>query len=139
MAVRRCLRERFTLSDRGVTVAVVGDGHTPRTAALFAFRSVWQAVSIDPNLRDKQWKVERLTCYPRRVEDVALRFDRAVVVGVHSHASLATTLRRITAADRAVVWIPCCVPVDIETPPDQDFVDPGIWSPQNRVMIWESI
>jgi len=137
-AVRRCLR-RFALSDPKVTVVCVGDGSTPRTAAMFAFRSKWQAVSVDPELRSRNWGVNRLCCMHTVIEDVKLRYNKVIVVGVHSHASLARTLDHVKGKDRAVVWIPCCKRVDIETPPTLEYVDPGIWSPKNRVMVWERL
>ena len=42
-AVKTKLKQ-YELGDPGVTVVSVGDGRTPRTAALFAFRTKWQCV-----------------------------------------------------------------------------------------------
>lgn len=147
MAVRRFLRGRFALDDSSVAVVVVGDGHTPRTGALFAFRSAWTAYSVDPALRDRQWGVRRLFTIRKTIEDAGILEaaelngppPKVIIVGVHPHASLASTLKHVPGVDRAVVWIPCCKKVDIEAPPDVDYVDPGIWSPKNRVMVWERL
>ena len=56
--------ETFRPDDAGVTLVAVGDGVTPRTAALFAFRTAWQTVAIDPLMTEPgEWskRVERLT------------------------------------------------------------------------------
>ena len=130
---------RFALRDPSVAVVSVGDGHTPRTAALFAFRSAWQCHSVDPCLRDKAWDVQRLHCHRKRIEDCSFDFERVVIVGVHSHASIAETLAHVRGRDRALVWMPCCRRPDAPRPPDVDKVDPGVWSPQNRLLVWERI
>lgn len=71
-AAREQLADLFSPDDPSVTVVVVGDGLTPRTAALFAFRTRWKAISIDPLMEGppegppeeaEAWstRVERLT------------------------------------------------------------------------------
>ena len=52
-------REPVRAGEAPDTVVVVGDGVTPRTAALFAFRAPqWRCVSVDPMLRfdSPSWK-----------------------------------------------------------------------------------
>lgn len=150
-AVRTHLR-RFSLSDRGVTLAAVGDGHTPRTAALFAVRSAWTCHSVDPALREtgsngvvgrpvsRGWRrIDRLTVHPRRIEDVAIEAERVVIVAVHSHAPLDAALRSVRAQDVAVVAMPCCVPQDLGAPPDVAYEDDGVWSPQRTIRVWRSV
>ena len=125
---------RFSLSDPSNVVVSVGDGHTPRTAALFAFRTAWNAYSVDPMLRPKDWKVARLHTFPMKIEEHFFLFQSPVViVAVHSHASLTSTLDHIKSPDRALVAMPCCVPVDLKTPPDMCYRDPGIWSEKNEI------
>lgn len=59
-----------SFDDSNVTLIAVGDGVTPRTATLFAFRSRWRCVSIDPALRPGPWhKVASLTTIASRVQD----------------------------------------------------------------------
>lgn len=89
-AVRTKLKQ-YDLGDPEVTLVSVGDGRTPRTAALFAFRTKWQCVSIDPLLNTTKlpvWEnsIQRLKCYSNYVEDVDLLYDKVVIVAVHSHA-----------------------------------------------------
>ena len=44
------LPETVRLADSDVVALVIGDGRTPRTAALLAMRSKWSVISIDPAL-----------------------------------------------------------------------------------------
>ena len=92
--------KQYELSDPNVTVVSVGDGRTPRTAALFAFRTKWNCISIDPLLDTKKisyWEenIKRLKCYPNKVEDLDLMYEKLVIVMVHSHANLRNTLDHI--------------------------------------------
>ena len=131
---------RFSLSDPGNTVVAVGDGHTPRTAALFAFRTAWNAYSVDPLLRIKDWKTARLHTYPVKIEEEGFHFTSPVViVAVHSHASLKATLEHIQSPNRALVAMPCCKPIDLDVPPDMRYNDSGIWSEKNEILIWKQI
>lgn len=57
MACFEAIREHLpfvSLSDPDVCAVVVGDGRTPRTAALLALRTKWQVVSVDPALHGLQ-------------------------------------------------------------------------------------
>lgn len=86
--------------DETVTVVAVGDGHTPRTAGLFAFRTSWRCVSIDPALRtapSRPWKdIKRLEEKPCRVQDavvdIAGEDSRVVVIAWHAHVSVKDAL-----------------------------------------------
>lgn len=50
-AVDRCLGDLFRFDDTGVVAVVVGDGTSPRTAALLAMRTKWRRIiSVDPAL-----------------------------------------------------------------------------------------
>lgn len=86
--------------DPSITVVVVGDGHTPRTAGLFAFRTSWRCVSIDPALRTSKgrpWKdILRLQEMPCRVQDAVVDISgeasRVVVIAWHAHVSVKEAL-----------------------------------------------
>lgn len=90
----------LSTSDPTVTAVVVGDGTTPRTAALFAFRTSWRCVSIDPALRTFQQRtwaaISRLEEHPRKVQDVSLDIEgkssKTVVVIWHAHVSVVDAL-----------------------------------------------
>lgn len=141
--VRQHLRD-YHSDDPHVSVFVIGDGNTPRTAALFAFRTRWTCYSIDPRLpRDKTWDVKRLHVLPAKVEDVhqgdALDAQRFLIVAVHSHAVLAHALERFRCPPerRAVVAIQCCVPQVLPgRAPDLEYRDWAVLSPENLVKVW---
>jgi hypothetical protein len=86
-------------SDEDVMCVVVGDGCTPRTAALFAHRTKWRRiVSIDPALASataaqrQAWGgcVTRMEVVAEKVEDAVVHVDpattrRVVIVLPHAH------------------------------------------------------
>jgi hypothetical protein len=88
------------LNDPTVTLVAVGDGCTPRTAGLFAFRTSWRCVSVDPALRtapDRPWAgIARLEECPDKVQDVRIDIagtsSRVVVVAWHAHVSIRQAL-----------------------------------------------
>jgi hypothetical protein len=138
-AARKYGKKLFPFEDRKTSMISVGDGASPRTAAMFAFRSAWQCYSIDPNLKHKaNWKrIKRLVVMPNKIEDLAGgHFCKLVLAAVHSHAPLDVACEKFTADKRMVVAIPCCVPQVRERPPDIEYIDKGIWSPENKVQIW---
>lgn len=62
---------KFDLSDPNVAAVCVGDGYSPRTAALLAFRTNFQCISVDPGLNKNKidfWTthIQRLTCIPKK-------------------------------------------------------------------------
>lgn len=131
------------LGDENVNLVAVGDGKTPRTAALFAFRTKWNCISIDPELdHDKirfwESQVQRLTCIPKRVEEVDLYFDKCLIVAVHSHAKISAILDHIKAKKRSLIAIPCCISYEHDVRP-REYRDAGIWSPKNLVKVWKVI
>jgi len=132
----------FRLNDRSVTMIAVADGNTPRTAALFAFRTAWKCLSIDPRLKpdkleDWEGSIQRLRCIDSRIQDIPnLHFPKLVIAAVHSHAPLDIVAQKLTAAERVIVAIPCCVKQETDRPPDIEYTDRGIWSPHNKVKIW---
>lgn len=141
-AVSKKLKQ-YKFDDPEVTLVSVGDGRTPRTAALFAFRTKWQCVSVDPLLKVeniKYWEdnIQQLMCIPQYVEDIDLNYDKVVIVAVHSHANLQKTLEHVRGKTRSLVAIPCCKPYNHEIRPIE-YRDAGIWSPKNLVKVWKMI
>lgn len=134
------------LSDKSISVLCVGDGRTPRTAAMFACRSAWAVWSIDPNLSMVAWesKIKRLHPFRGRFEDfdpqcdsllkAAGLWDDVIVVAVHSHAALEQAKR---FNPLMVVAIPCCKPQMFDDRlPDKEYTDWGIHSPERTVKVW---
>ncbi|KAJ0404787.1 hypothetical protein P43SY_003463 [Pythium insidiosum] len=120
-AVRRyVLREQHAPADAaGLSdgVIVVGDGNTPRTAAMFAFRlRQWKCYSVDPAMevqsteRSRAWEaIENLVVIRNKIENVRLRVRRAIVVLVHAHVTIEQALSAVDAASvLGVVTMPCC-------------------------------
>jgi len=143
-AVRWQLLDKCQLRYNDSTVGLfsVGDGATPRTAALFALRSCWICHSIDPNLDRKFRDIQRLCLYRDRVENLRItleHFSQIVIVLVHSHAKMVDTLRALPHPRRHVVSIPCCVPHEIDGQPYVGYEDQSIWSPKNSVKVWSNV
>jgi len=129
----------FGPRDGNVALVSVGDGCTPRTAALFACRTAWHCWSIDPRLRTRDTPIKRLTCIIGKIEDSALdltAFGHVVAVLVHSHATIKDTLYGIKAKRLHIVAMPCCVPLNIADKPFLGYHDTHIWSPHNLLKIW---
>lgn len=87
----------LSFRDPKVLLLAVGDGVTPRTAGLFAFRTSWRCVSIDPMMRSGPWdKITNLDTHCAKVQDVTVpvsstkgQYERVVVVMWHCHVSIA--------------------------------------------------
>lgn len=91
----------LSFRDKNVLLLAVGDGCTPRTATLFAFRSAWRCVSIDPAMKSEgAWSsVSNLQTVKSKVQDVTIpvasgpdNFERVVVVMWHCHVSIKEAL-----------------------------------------------
>lgn len=133
-------------NDSNITLVCVGDGTTPRTAALFAFRTKWSCISVDPLLNKTKipsWEqeIKRLTCIPTRIEEVNLKFGNPVVIAVvHGHAPMASILEHVKSPIRSMVAIECCVAYNHPNiDPKPVYRDAGVWSPKNLVKIWRNI
>lgn len=137
--IRKHQKDNFPFGDANTVFIAVGDGSTPRTASMFAFRSQWQCFSVDPALKWRNnGRVGRLNIIPKRVEQLPnLHFDKLVIAAVHSHANLKIVADKFTANKRLIIAMPCCVSQDIGKPPTYEFVDNGVWSTKNRILVWE--
>lgn len=130
------------LGDPSIAVVSVGDGVTPRTAALFAFRSNWQCFSVDPTMREKEYGIKRLSIFRGRVENFNIdcsNFSAVIILLVHSHATVRASLDRITGTVRHVVAIPCCVPHELPGNPYIGYEDYDMWSPKRTVKVWRNV
>lgn len=144
---------KVDLNDKKIVFVSVGDGRSPRTAALTAFRTKWKCISVDPGLNTNYvdpaseltwcdlWEsnIERLQCIPKYVEDVDISADRIVIAATHSHAPLQSILKHVRGKVRSLVAMPCCIPYEHEFPPSLEYRDAGVWSPKNKIMVWKSI
>lgn len=148
-AVRNHLRDEVRLNDPRVTLVAVGDGSTPRTSAMFAYRTAWHCIGIDPKMQEREWHgagkrpVSRLTTIRSKVEDLSLSFAGPLVVAaVHSHAPMQATLAALRARHVHVVAIPCCM-LDAQMisglKPDATYDDHHCWSAKRTVHVWRNV
>ena len=146
-AVREHLGHVLRPDDASVTVVVVGDGLTPRTAALFCFRTRWSCVSIDPLMtEDTPWseRIERLTALRGRLQDAApeggFAAERLLLILPHAHIGLDECVRYVRwRRVLAAVVMPCCnfyAAADGCGAPLHSAPDPGIISPHRDVNVW---
>ena len=174
-AVRSRLGASYPKTDEGVTLVAVGDGNTPRTAALFAFLTRWHCVSIDPEIVPwREWRarklvagpsssavedededdgddgnwggIRRLSAFRRKMQEVTVDCDRAVLVLVHAHVSLADCLAgvRTRTGECAAVIMPCCnwyarCDIRTENAADGESDDPAVVSPHREVRVFETL
>lgn len=134
-------------------VVVVGDGRSPRTAALFAYFTKAETISIDPDLNLNHWKdhcekqrnmgfpVERISVIKDKIENVEIdcKGKQCVVVWPHSHAPMNAT-RLLNYKNRIDIAMPCCVdiPINWKNTPHKMYVDDNVESPHKKIYIWET-
>lgn len=144
-AIRTHLK-MFPLEADNVIAVCVGDGTTPRTAAMIAMRTKWQTISVDPRMNiERAWhkKIARLYAYADYIENFKeeIKESNVVIVAVHSHAKLedaVSIVNREGVRSVGVVAIGCCVDQTLgDRQPNVVYDDWGIWSPKRTVKIWK--
>lgn len=135
-------KKEFDLDNPTVTLVAVGDGCTPRTAALFAFRTAWECYSVDPRLRPRKYEIDRLWVEPQKVQEVSLGhpedpIERLVLALPHAHVPF-SEFPPIYAKRLLIVAMPCCVPYG---EPEgctlvAQYDDWGCHSPERTVSVW---
>lgn len=131
-----------------VCVICVGDGRYPRTAGMFAYRTQWTSVAVDPQALHEGSVPGVRRCYSLKAKigqvprpwDIAGNrvFNDYVFACVHSHAPTDELMRAIDNAPGNVHVISnrCCVDDTLDKEPDHEYLDWGILSPERRVRIW---
>ena len=145
-ACRKHLGE-FKMDDESISLISVGDGMTPRTAALFALRTSWHCIAIDPKMglskKSKQkYDIARLQFHRAKIEEVRIRAKKAIIVMVHAHISLAKTLASVTSDDgtAACIALPCCnYYASIDAPNRIEYSDIAVLSPHRTVRVWKRL
>jgi hypothetical protein len=153
-AYRKHIMKHIHPSDSKATVVVVGDGHTPRTGAVFAFRSKFSVVSIDPEIKDHfSGKIKNLEIIKNYVQDVRVgesSSDGSVIyVFPHSHAKPEMLLHIDlamfnNAKHKFFIMMPCCVDLEMNDCLNKTFgverianyYDWGIHSPKKRIIVY---
>lgn len=140
MAMYAAIKTKLKLPiNGGFNCVVVGDGHTPRTAALVAARTNYNCYSIDPNMRQNpSWKqITRLSIYDSKVENMSMSFDKhTIIILPHSHVDLKTCIQQISAPSYTLITMDCCFDNSLERNPDITYRDQGVWSEKNEIKIW---
>lgn len=158
------LKERVSYNDRNIILIAVGDGCTPRTAALFAFRTQWTCISVDPAMRSGPWHaVSNLTTIQARIQDTSITVSdeqRAIVIMWHAHVSIREALSclviegakfdvssvRDSAALRTKVALVSCACCNYDerqkempdgSEPDVEFEDIAVPSLMRAVRVWK--
>ncbi|ETV68346.1 hypothetical protein H257_15669 [Aphanomyces astaci] len=131
-------------------IVVVGDGSTPRTAAMFAYRTKgWTCYSVDPEMRlstDAErvpWDgIQKVVPIRAKIEDIQIHLRRAIVVLVHAHVTLDQALASVHADTIVgVVTVPCCNWYGnqeqlFQRHPDIVYDDYSILSDHREVRLW---
>ncbi|AYV80432.1 MAG: hypothetical protein Harvfovirus1_57 [Harvfovirus sp.] len=139
----------WVLNNRNTLCICVGDGIGPATGYLIAATTLWQTLSVDPEMRD-EWiqdsKIPNLRCIRSNIEDAVLpetKMDLCIVVSVHGHADFNVLWKRLLPLHARViaVSIPCCpgfVHHVLDVEPVLQFVENEIPSPMRKVLVWDS-
>lgn len=126
--------------ENDVTVVVVGDGHSPRTAAIFCYLTGWNVISIDPEMRKTDWDIQRLTCYNKRVEEVEnMNFgDKPVIIIYpHSHAPVQIGWDKFQSTRKWLIKMECCTKDKLNLP-YYSFRDEYAITKANQIFIWSN-
>lgn len=132
----------ITKDNTTVSVFVVGDGKKPRTAALIAFLTKWNCVSIDPIMEYTNTKIDRLTPFRTKIENITFKQTSEtirIVLLPHSHAEITTTFKKLNR-DNLKCWfitMPCCVPHNLNIP-CVEYRDPHVMSEKNFIKIYSN-
>lgn len=136
----------------------IGDGSTPRSAALACFTKKWDCISIDPALKD-EWQGEEpksikgLVGFRGTIEEFVIGadvdhsdHDYLVLLCVHSHARLtgSAAIEKIMAMynniPTTLVSMPCCPKfrshTDMGRGPDISYDDDCVFSACRKVEVW---
>jgi hypothetical protein len=175
--------EALDAKDPGVACLVVGDGNTPRTAALFAFLTKWHCIAVDPQMvawatwkkrrnidsddsddsdegegeaagpeafaktEDARWgDVSRLLAFRKKIQEIKVESEKAVLVLVHAHVSIQECLSQVfTRSGRcSAVVLPCCNWYQKLRHPEgkeplAEYDDLAVLSPQRTVRVLDDL
>jgi hypothetical protein len=158
-AVDKHLSDILHFKDEKVLCLVVGDGSTPRTAALLAFRTRWaRIISVDPALSAspelaKKWEgVARLQLSSKRIQDCTFEVDdekHVLLVLPHAHVSADVALGSlhfkpgVPLPTISIVQLPCCWVLWHEQVcgkhADKSFKDPAVFATARCVKVWQDV
>lgn len=156
-AYRTYFFKQIKHDDENVLCIVVGDGKYPRTGALFAMRTKWTIVSIDPtSVYDYHDGVKRLTTFKEKLEKISkddfykIRDykSKIVIIYPHSHAKLEDSEflvkyvgGKLPHKEYLTIVMPCCFKQDIflDQYPNFEYRDDAVNSEKNLIKIFTNI
>lgn len=124
--------------NQNINVVVVGDGHRPRTGALFAYSTKWNVVSIDPEMKSVDYPIQRLKCYDCKVEDVPdIDFgdEPLIIIYPHSHAPVQVGWDKFQSTRKWLIKMECCTKDKLDLP-YYAFRDTNAITAANQIFIW---
>ncbi|CAF1052675.1 unnamed protein product [Rotaria sordida] len=155
-----------SIDNRQNAIIVVGDGMTPRTAALCAYltKGLWQCYSIDPMLQYDtyadmisinrrsittvnhctEWKsIKGLRMARAKIQTVSVQCRKAIVVMMHAHVTLEDAIAAIDASEGiiGIITCPCCKWTSFQQqwqgqPPHHKYTDLRLLSAKNDMNVW---
>lgn len=155
-----------SIDNRLNAIIVVGDGMTPRTAALCAYltKGLWQCFSIDPALQYDtytdmrfinrrglttienctDWKsINGLRIVRAKIQTISVQCRKAIVVMMHAHVTLEDAISSIDASEGIVgiVTCPCCNWASVQQEwrgqlPHHHYTDLRLLSSKNEMNVW---
>lgn len=129
--------------DKDVLVVCVGDGVYPRCGAMFAMRTMWNVMSVDPKavMLPQYERVNRLSIFPVPIQEFSfpvvdtVSYTAILVVCCHSHATAKQTMKPFYNSRCPVHYIvmPCCVPFTVVNTLGEYYRDSKVLSPKNEI------
>lgn len=155
-AYRTYFGKTIKSDDDKVLCIVVGDGKYPRTGALFAMRTKWNIVSIDPaSAYNPEDAINRLKVYKNKVEKINLdeewdtvikNASYVIIILPHSHAAIEHCERFVrdvyfNEKNYVCIAMPCCFKQDtfLYRQPNFEFVDDAVNSEKNLIKIFTNV
>lgn len=156
-AYRTYFFKQIKHDDENVLCIIVGDGKYPRTGAMFAMRTKWTIVSIDPcSAYDYHDGITRLSIIKEKLEkipkDELLKIrdykSKIVIIYPHSHAKLedAEFLVKYVGGmlpnkEYLTIVMPCCFKQDtfLNQLPNFEYKDDAVNSEKNLIKIFTNI
>ena len=154
-AYRKNLMFNYPPNEEHTTCLVVGDGVVPRTGAVFAMRTKFNVISVDPEMRLKynyylHENIKQLFLVKAKAELISWvnwlsYIKKIIIVAVHSHAPLDKLIKRIEETadikEFAIISMPCCYEDNIEHLDAINKIisynDYGIHSEKRRINIYK--
>lgn len=142
------LKKMIIFKNPNYRVIHIGDGSHARTAALFAFLSRTNNISVDPAADEKvilpwmkKWGVQRFSFISKKIEDAIEELSRddvpTILTFVHAHVDTDWVLDRMKW-DAAFV-MPCCKPKSQLSQKSKNIIFDGldwaVFSPQRQIQV----